>query len=189
MRPGAWRVMHRVARQEPAEEPRPLAGAVGRCHRAPTAARAEEREGMDVAVHPGLGGRRRIGADEAGVAVRRGSQAKKCAVCSTPPMNTRSLRRSRPGRGRAGDARARTSPSRAADAPGCSPSRWCSRRRSRARRAAAQTPFAVWRCLARWTRSSRSHWSMILVISACRRYPDGSEKLSIVFTLSSEIPK
>ena len=44
---------------------------------------------------------------------------------------------------------------------------------------------------------ARSHWSMISVnpssfgrlIGAVRRYPGGTEKLSIFFTLSREIPK
>ena len=73
-------VADQVVRQEPAEQRAPACGSrragcappgSGRCRRAPTAAPAEEGEGMDVAVHPGLGGRRRIGADEAGVAVRQ----------------------------------------------------------------------------------------------------------------------
>jgi hypothetical protein len=67
-------------RQEAAEQPRPLAGPVGQDARHQAAVvvvehrprhATEEREGVDVAVDPGLGGRRRIGADEAGVALRQ----------------------------------------------------------------------------------------------------------------------
>ena len=67
-------------RQEAAEEPGPLAGPVGQNARHQAAVvvvehrlrhPAEEREGVDVTVDPGLGGRRRIGPDEAGGAVRQ----------------------------------------------------------------------------------------------------------------------
>ena len=73
-------VADQVVRQEPAEEPGPLAGPVGQDARHQAAVVVvehrerhppEEGEGVDVAVHPGLGGRRRIGADEAGVALRQ----------------------------------------------------------------------------------------------------------------------
>ena len=67
-------------RQEAAEQRGPLAGPVGQDARHQAAVvvvehrlrhPTEEREGVDVAVHPGLGGRRRISADEAGVALRQ----------------------------------------------------------------------------------------------------------------------
>jgi hypothetical protein len=67
-------------RQEAAEQRGPLAGPVGQDARHQAAVvviehrlrhAAEEGESLDVTVHPGLGGRRRIGADEAGVAVRQ----------------------------------------------------------------------------------------------------------------------
>ena len=73
-------VTDQVVRQEPAEERGPLARAVAQDARHQAAVvvvehrlrhAAEEREGMDVTVHPGLGGGRRIGPDEAGVAVRQ----------------------------------------------------------------------------------------------------------------------
>ena len=57
--------------------------------------------------------------------------------------------------------------------------------------------FAVCRCLRWLVRSSASQASMIPVnpsslgrlIAAWRRYPGGTEKLSIFLTLSREIPK
>ena len=57
--------------------------------------------------------------------------------------------------------------------------------------------LAVRRCLRFRLRSSFNHWSMISVkppgfgrlIAAVRRYPGGTEKLMIFFTLSRDIPK
>src|SRR5690606_24020065 len=69
-----------VMRQEAAEQLRPLAGAVGQDLRHKAAVvvvehrlgnRAEERKGMDVAVNPGLGHRRRVGPHIARIAVRQ----------------------------------------------------------------------------------------------------------------------
>ena len=73
-------ILDHVVRQQPAEERRPLARPVRQDARHQAAVvvvehrqrhAAEEREGMDVAVGPRLGRRRRVGADVTGIAVRQ----------------------------------------------------------------------------------------------------------------------